>query len=480
MRIRRLARSFLPAASMALRLALVAAVGLAVEVMPRSQQIERWMRAGEQAAQAGDFDRGVKVYDQVSLALGIQPIVYDRLVQLSLAAGRYEDARLYLSALADQSGWNAARQSQLADLLEQQGYTDQAAALSFALSDQMQNPRLLRRLADQQIAQLDWAPLGTTLARLVELEPDNIPALYQWGLWLSPTDQAAAASVLTRAAVDQDFASAAQTVLVALDAYRSYVPTEAHTRLGVALVGLGEWPFAERVLQMALDANSVNPAARAYLGFVRDQQGRDGLPDIQAALAMSPNDPLIYYLLGQHWRRWQDYHTANQAFVQAYWLAPDNPALAAEVGASWQDLGEMDQAETWFQTAVDLAPQDIRWKRLMAAFYADTGFQVEARGRAFVESASQLDPNDPDLRTSLGWVYYLAGDTGRAYQELSAAVGLNPRHVRSRYYFAVLLEYRGDKQGAADSYSFVVQAEGSDQGFGLKAARALQRLGVSP
>ena len=268
-------------------------------------------------------------------------------------------------------------------------------------------------------------------------------------------------------------------MLVALEAYRVYSLTEAHTRLGIALVGLGEWAFAERVLQMALDANTVNPTARAYLGFVRDQQGRDGQPDLQAALAMSPNDPVIYYLLGQHWRRWQDYSAANQAFVQAYWLAPDNPALAAEVGASWQDLGDMAQAENWFQTAVDLAPQDIRWKRLMAAFYADTSFELETRGRAFVEATSALDPNDPDLRTSLGWVYYLSGDTERAYQELNTAVGLAPHHVRSRYYFAVMLEYRGDTQGAADSYAYVVQAEGPDRGFGLKAARALQRLGVS-
>ena len=38
------------------------------------------------------------------------------------------------------------RRSQLADLLEQQGDTDQVAALSFAAADQTQDPRLLRRL----------------------------------------------------------------------------------------------------------------------------------------------------------------------------------------------------------------------------------------------------------------------------------------------------------------------------------------------
>ena len=51
---------------------------------------------------------------------------------------------------------------------------------------------------------------------------------------------------------------------------------------------------------------------------------------------------------------------------------------------------------------------------------------------------------------------------------------------RSRYYFAVVLERQGDKDGAADSYWFVVQQLGPDAGFGILAARALQQLGYVP
>jgi cytochrome c-type biogenesis protein CcmH/NrfG len=65
----------------------------------------------------------------------------------------------------------------------------------------------------------------------------------------------------------------------------------------------------------------------------------------------------------------------------------------------------------------------------------------------------------------------------RAYDELSAALGQDPANPRIRYYFGAVLEQGGDVQAAVDSYWFVVDEAGTDGGFGLLAARALQRLG---
>ena len=55
---------------------------------------------------------------------------------------------------------------------------------------------------------------------------------------------------------------------------------------------------------------------------------------------------------------------------------------------------------------------------------------------------------------------------------------LDPNRPRSRYYFAVMLERLGDRQGAADSYRFVVEQVGTEGGYGLLASRALARLGA--
>ncbi|MCD4686398.1 MAG: hypothetical protein K8S97_10725 [Anaerolineae bacterium] len=247
--------------------------------------------------------------------------------------------------------------------------------------------------------------------------------------------------------------------------------------MGVTLAGLSEWEFAERALTRAIEVNAINPLALGYLGFVRDQQGRDGLPDIEAALAMSPNDPQLHYLMGLHWRLAGDHAAAHDAFMRAFALDAANPALAAEIATSLQYLSDMAGAERWYNEAIQLDPDAIRWQRALAAFYADTGFRLDDVGFDFIERTSSTAPTDPDITASLGWAYYQLRDNEHAYEVLNRAMTQDSTLARVRYYFGVILEQRGDPQGAADSYWYVIEMYGTESRFGVLAARALQRLG---
>jgi tetratricopeptide (TPR) repeat protein len=464
-------------AAIPVRLALVAAFLFVAGGAPRSDWTARWVASGDQAARQGHTDAALAAYKR---DMNPQVVIYERLVLVCLDAGRYDDAQVYLYALADLNGWNAERRDQLRRIFEHNGATRRANALLYALPEgSLPAPQVLRNLVQKQITRLEWEQAETTLGQLLAFDPGDMQALYQLALLLAPVDQNYAREYLGRVVHDPALAVRAETIRAALDVYNVSALTDAHTYLGVTLVGLGEWPFAERALRMALEVNSVNPIALAYLGFARDQQGRDGLPDLEAALAMAPNEPTIHYLVGQHWRQAGRHDKEYEAFTRAYWLSPDNPALAVEVGVALQNQSDLAGAEQWLRRAVELDPDDLQWRRVLAAFYADTAFQLEPTGLAFIEESNQIAPDDSDIRASLGWAYYQANDPLRAYDELSTAVGLDPNNPRTRYYFGAVLEQRGDQQGAADSYWFVVEELGPDAGFGLLAARALQRLGYA-
>jgi tetratricopeptide (TPR) repeat protein len=464
-------------AAIPVRLALVAAFLFVAGGAPRSDWTARWVASGDQAARQGHTDAALAAYKR---DMNPQVVIYERLVLVCLDAGRYDDAQVYLYALADLNGWNAERRDQLRRIFEHNGATRRANALLYALPEgSLPAPQVLRNLVQEQINRLEWEQAETTLGQLLAFDPGDMQALYQLALLLAPVDQNYAREYLGRVVHDPALAVRAETIRAALDVYNVSALTDAHTYLGVTLVGLGEWPFAERALRMALEVNSVNPIALAYLGFARDQQGRDGLPDLEAALAMAPNEPTIHYLVGQHWRQAGRHDKEYEAFTRAYWLSPDNPALAVEVGVALQNQSDLAGAEQWLRRAVELDPDDLQWRRVLAAFYADTAFQLEPTGLAFIEESNQIAPDDSDIRASLGWAYYQANDPLRAYDELSTAVGLDPNNPRTRYYFGAVLERRGDLQGAADSYWFVVEELGPDAGFGLLAARALQRLGYA-
>ena len=461
-----------------LRLGAAALLVAVANLAPRSDRIARWRAEGDAAVTAGQLDLAIQQYAAVLCHVPDAPPIYERLVRLALEQREFEQARVYLYTLADQDGWTAARQRDLATILTAQGQDVPAAALQYALLDQAeQDPLALRDLAWQQISNLNWTQAETTLAHLLTLQPDHAEATLWLGLLLAPQESDLAAYYLGRVPADSAWFDPAETISKALRAYQLYTLTDAHTYLGIQLVGLGLWPFAEQTLQAALTANAINPTALGYLGFVRDQQGRDGLDDIEAALAMSPNDAQLYYFLGLHWRGLALHDDAYTAFMRAYELDETNPAYAAELGTTRWNERELEDAARWFARAVELAPIDPQWYVLQARFYADSGYLLSTTGFAKIEEAVQLVPHDPDAHASLGWAYYQLDELDLAYEALSQALTLDSAHPRSRYYFGVVLERQGSVEAAADSYWFVLETLGPDEGFGLLAARALERIG---
>ncbi len=337
----------------------------------------------------------------------------------------------------------------------------------------------LRMLAQAHMAEHQWGDARLVWQELLSLAPDDAEAHFYVGLLLMPDSAEQARHHLIEAAADAAYADPATQMLRTLDLYESASATNAYTRLGITLVTLEEWPLAERMLDRALDKNAINPLALAYLGYTRDRQGGDGLEDIERALAMSPNDPMIHYVLGLHWRHHDRADAALESFRRAYWLSPDNPALAVEVAISLQAIGDLPGAEQWYWVAVQLAPEEMRWQTVLGEFYADTGFGLERKGLAFLEDARQAFPQNASLGASVGWAYYRLDQLDRAYAELSAAVRLAPGDVRSRYYWGMVLESRGDVEGALDSYFYVRDTADPESVYSILAQRGLERLGYS-
>ncbi len=467
------------AARLALRIAAGAVLLAVLTGGPVGGEVQRWLAQAEEHARAGDPDAAAARYHRALARLGPAAPLYDHLAHLSLDARQFGAAQVFLYRAADLDGWTPERRRVLLAALEGQGDAVAARAVAQGLLEgQGDDPLAALAVAEAQLERGEWDAARAALERVAAANPADHRARYLLGALLAPVAPDRAAPYLEAALADPTQAGGAAAVLAALDGFEQLPLTDAQTRVGLALVGVGDWALAEHALLRALERDSVNPTARGYLGFVRGQQGRDGLPDLEAALAIAPNDATLYYLLGLHWRAADDPESAYVAFAQARALDPDNPALAVELGAAAQALGDLAEAEGWYDRAVALAPDDVRWQGLRAAFYADSEVELDAARLAAIESAAARAPGDPDVRASLGWAYYRTGALEQAYDELSAAVQLDPNRPRSRYYFAVMLERLGDRQGAADSYRFVVEQVGTEGGYGLLASRALARLGA--
>lgn len=361
--------------------------------------------------------------------------------------------------------WTDADQEELNRLLTAQNNIEMISRrLPFMPSPSVP---VLWAVAQQQRATQDWQRLEQTLRTILSSDPAHTGANLWLGLLLLPdTDGVRHVQIASSTPHEQQPLAAAVLGIVSVE---GYTPADVALRL----VEAGEWAFAERFLTQQIEQNNLDAWAYAYRGYVRDQQNRNGLSDIQQAISLEPTLSIGFYMLGLHERSAGNLPASLNALQEAYLLEPDNPALAAEVAAGYQLAQDRESAEEWFGLAVSLAPDDVRFVRLQAAFYAENAYLLDGRGLDFIQKASEQYPEDVHLLASLGRAYLENERLADAEAALQRAFLLAPEDARTHYFLGNLAENRGNIIAALEHYSAVILTKNP---YTEQALEALRRL----
>lgn len=307
--------------------------------------------------------------------------------------------------------------------------------------------------AQQQRDEKNWQGLILTLNTILTVNPTHGEANLWLALLTLPQSQGMAyLQTASSTAHPRQSLAAALLGVVSVEGYQPF-------DVAIRLVEVGEWVFAERFLTEQIEQNSLDARAFAYRGFVRDNMGEDGLADIQQALALEPTQWLGFYMLGMHERLNGNTADSLTAFQDAYVFAPENPALAAEVATGFQLMGNFEQADEWYRLAVSLAPEDVRFASLQAAFYAENSYLLDGRGMEVILATAEKYPDDAHVQASLGHAYFQLGQLAEANSVLQTALLLAPNDPRTRYFLGNVAERQNERGLAIEHYRVVVQTE---------------------
>lgn len=290
---------------------------------------------------------------------------------------------------------------------------------------------------------------------------DAPPAHFRSGLLLMLSDigRARAQFDLT-SALDPEYASAAQTLIKTLDL--AALEPDSARRLTILGRGLGlveEWGLARKAFESAVQADEKNAEAWAWLGEARQHQGQDGSAELERALNLDADDPVVRGLRGLYWKRQDRYAEALKEYQQASRLEPGNPAWQVSMAEAYTRMGDLISALAAHQKATELAPEAADYWRLLSLFCSDNGVQVSEIGLPAARKAVDLAPNDARALDALGWAFANAGYLYNAELNLLKAIQLAPDLAIAHVHLAQTYLRKGDQASALNELNLARQLD---------------------
>ena len=160
----------------------------------------------------------------------------------------------------------------------------------------------------------------------------------------------------------------------------------------------------------AVDLTQDQAALYRYAGGLARREGlhQDAIDYFERALTLGAETNFIYRNLGISYEQLDQTQKAEQAFLKALALNPDDATTLNYIGYWWADENRrLDEALSFIKRAVELRPSSGYFADSLGWVYFRLGRYDEAV--AWLEKAIQLAPTDPLISDHLGDAYWRVG-----------------------------------------------------------------------
>jgi tetratricopeptide (TPR) repeat protein len=330
-----------------------------------------------------------------------------------------QEAESLLQRIVTKQPDNLGARADLADFYLAQGKQDKARQLYQDIVDQAPtNAQAYLKLAAfyAQEKQLDKAQ--ETVASGMTRMPDSVLLLENY----------------VRLAIErqrpQDAAAVLEERLV-----RRPEDVLGHILIGAVATANKDYPAAEKAYRqaMALDESRPDPAASLAHVLVLAGQGEKGVSEAEQRLASPPRPIGAYVLLG----------SLHEELKQ--------PQKAMAV----YERGVVDHPENWIMNN-NLA--------YMISEHSTVPAELD-KALELARKAQLLDPENPAVLDTIGWIYYKMGKMSQAHGVLALVTGTNQNVPVFQYHLGVVLAKMGKNDEAKERLRLAV---GSKQQFSGK------------
>jgi tetratricopeptide (TPR) repeat protein len=349
--------------------------------------------------------------------------------------------------------------------------------------------QFLARIAGLQREAKDYPALIETLKQdyqLAVLGPSDPATLTELnleiGMLLAAVDPAAAPPYLLQVVESDPGQTAASSLAFAI---QRTLPSDnpVYTRMvaGRKLASMGHWDLATYAFQAVTEAQPGYAEAWAYLGEARQHLNPPDAGAARAALeqayALNPDSLPANALLAVYWQRQGEPEQAFPYLVNAKRVDPENPDLLVDLGAATAALGNLEEALTYLQTAIQATNGDPVYLRTLAAFCIRYNHDLLGTALPAARQALLADPYEPASLDMMGQVLYRLGDVLNAQRFLSRALSLDPDYAPVHLHLGLIYRLQGKTSQAATAFQQAI-ALAPDSPTADQATRLLAETNV--
>ena len=222
-------------------------------------------------------------------------------------------------------------------------------------------------------------------------------------------------------------------------------------RPAVEMHAAGDLEGAIRHYRAYLSSHSESVEARSNLGAALAAQGRydEAIAEYKIALRAAPKNPGVRFNLGLALYKGDRFAEATHEFAAAHALAPTNKQVMLLLGDCYLRQGENRRVIELLDGLYNSDNSDAAVGYLLGtALIRDN--QVE-RGQEIVQRILSLG-DSAEARLLIGTTKMLARDFAGALEDISKAVGLNPKLPSVHSYHGRALLQTGDSAGAMAAF----------------------------
>ncbi len=241
----------------------------------------------------------------------------------------------------------------------------------------------------------------------------------------------------------------------ASDAFKALSATPSVARaatFGLAAELEKDGRFAESEELMAAQARK-DPRdidALQRLGSLQATQKKyqEAVTSFERGLTLAPDDPNLLRLCSIAYAKLADYRKAIALAEKLTRVTPNSKAALLLLAVTTEESGDKSGAERHYRSLLARDPGNIVGQNNLALLLLARGEYREAARLA--DALHKAVPNNPDVRDSVGWIYF---QTGRKAEGLALLQKLPPDSGSpgAWYHLAVALADKGERKKAAEA-----------------------------